>query len=168
MRSLSILVLTLPLVLTPAAGRADPPGSPAAAEALARCRQAERTSDARAQRDLLADSVRRAEAAIDTDAEDARAHFALFCGLGRQVEAAGLSFRNAFAVRRLHLEIETAQTLAPDDPDVLTARGAFLMRLPSIFGGDATEGRRLLERAVAIAPDHPAARALLVAVRRAP
>lgn len=161
-----VVASVLGLLLLSAAVRADPPGSPAAGEALALCRQAERTADAGRRETLLADVVRRAQAAIDADPEDGRAHFGLFCGLGRQVEAEGLSLGNAFAVRRLRIAIDRANQLAPDDPDVLTARGAFLVRLPSVLGGDPIEGRRLLERAMVIAPELPVARALLAELAR--
>ena len=51
------------------------------------------------------------------------------------------------------------------DPDVLTAKGAVLLALPGLLGGDAREGERWLRRALARDPQHCAARAYLRGVR---
>jgi cytochrome c-type biogenesis protein CcmH/NrfG len=51
--------------------------------------------------------------------------------------------------------------LAPDDPDILTAKGAFLIELPRYLGGDAEQGRALLRAAVAKDPHDKAAQRYL-------
>lgn len=50
--------------------------------------------------------------------------------------------------------IDEAGRLAPDDPDILAARGAFLLELPRILGGDPATGESLLRRALALAPSN--------------
>jgi hypothetical protein len=89
---------------------AVPAGGPAALEALALCRASERLEGA-ARREALERGLALAIAAVAADDQDAAAHFAMFCTRG----ALG--------------ELDTAVRLAPDDPDVLAAKGAALLSL---------------------------------------
>ena len=82
------------------------------------------------------------------------AHFALFCNAGKQVQLAGLSFGSLWKVRRLRREIDRAAELAPNDTDVLIAKGALLLSLPAVLGGDASAAERLLSRALSAEPDN--------------
>ncbi len=102
-----------------------------------------------------------AEAAVAADDEDARAHLALFCNVGRKLDLAGLSWRVFGEVRRMQAEIDRAQELAPDDPDILVAKGELLRRVPGPLGGNKELGRALLVRAVELRPDHLPARLFL-------
>lgn len=142
---------------------ATPAGSEAARRSLERCREAESSATDRREK-LLLEGMRLAEEAIDVDEADPAAHFALFCNLGRRVKAAGLGLRGLVAVKRLRHEIDRAQELAPADPDVLTAKGAFLISLPRFLGGDADEGRRLLLQAFIADPENRATRLFLAQV----
>ena len=144
-------------------GEAEPVGSAVAREALAACRRADAATGGE-QQALLEQGLSLAERALAGDPHDAAAHFAVFCALGRRTQLEGIGLRSVLAVRRLRREIDTALELAPDDPDVLTAKGAFLIELPRVLGGDAKEGERLLRRAIEIAPDHCAARRYLATV----
>jgi len=139
---------------------AVPAGRPEALDALAHCRRAEGLKGA-ARVATLEQGLALATAALAVDERDAAAHFATFCTLGRLVELRGLSvFRPLEAMRALD-ELDVALRLAPDDPDVLTAKGAALLRLPRLLGGDADAGRAWLRRALARDPGHCAARAYL-------
>lgn len=89
---------------------------------------------------------------------DAKAHFAIFCNLGRKLEEEGAGLASVTQVRHLRAEIDRALELEPEFVDALAAKGAFLVRLPSLLGGDQREGERLIRRAVDLAPDHPGAR----------
>lgn len=129
-----------------ALGRA-PDGSPAAREALALCVQPG-GDPARWKR-----GVALAEQAIEAHDADATAHFAVFCNLGKQADAAGVSMTGMLAVRRLRREIDRTLALAPDWDDALVAKGSFLMQLPRMLGGDAAEGERLLRRVLTRDPD---------------
>src|SRR5690242_18324857 len=77
----------------------------------------------------LDEGVVMSETAVAADERDARAHLALFCNLGKQIELSGLSWRVFARVRRARAEIDRAQELAPTDPDVLAAKGELLRRL---------------------------------------
>jgi hypothetical protein len=130
---------------------ADPVGSPEATQALALCLDAEDASPADKPA-LLAHGLELAEAAILRDDRDATAHLAVFCNLGKRLQMEGVSFRSLAGVRRLRREIDLTIELAPDYADALAAKGAFLLKLPRMLGGDKRKGEQLLRRALALDP----------------
>jgi tetratricopeptide (TPR) repeat protein len=141
-------------------GAALPHGSPGAGQALELCQQAEQAEGAD-RLALLARGVRRAEEAVAADAGDALAHFALFCNLGRRVKASGLCLAAPWDLVRALRALDAALELAPDDPDVLTAKGALLIELPRVLGGDVETGVQWLRRALARDPRNAVARRYL-------
>ena len=102
-----------------------------------------------------------ASAAIAADPRHANAHLALFCNQGKQLELAGLSWRSFERLRRAKASIEQALALAPDDPDILAAKGEMLRQLPRLLGGDTDEAERLFRRALERDPNHLASRLFL-------
>src|SRR5688572_4312701 len=151
----------------PAAGGFPSEARPLAEAAVALCHRADGLPP-EARREVLRRGLSLAERAVAGDAECARAHFAVFCTRGRLVELDGVGWRTLGAVRRVRHAIDRAVALSPDDVDALVGRGALLMRLPGLLGGDADEAARSFERALAIDPWHPAARAYVEALRTAP
>lgn len=140
---------------------AVPPGSEAAAEALALCGLA--ASSGAGDRDALLDrGVALARDAVGADPRDARAHLALFCNLGRRLQTQAFPFAHVGDVMRAIEALDAAVTLAPDDADVAAAKGAMLVRLPRLLGGDPAAGERWLRRALALDPFHRQARDYLV------
>jgi hypothetical protein len=135
------------------AGAADPPGSPRVDEALAVCLRAPKAPAAE-RAGLLAHGLALAEEAVAANERDAKAHFAVFCNLGKQMELRGLDVRNLLAVRRLRREVDRTLELAPDYSDALVGKGALLLDLPRPLGGDAAEGERLLRAALRVDPDY--------------
>jgi tetratricopeptide (TPR) repeat protein len=137
------------LALTGAAMAASTlPGSTRGQEALDLCMAAERASGDEKE-SILARGLTLAEAAVESDDTDAKAHLAVFCTLGRQMQLHALSLGSLVGVRRLRKEIDRALALAPNNPEVLTAKGAFLAELPGFLGGDLDEAEHLLRRAIA-------------------
>src|SRR5262249_11989605 len=106
----------------------------------------------------LETGLRMAEGAVAADAKELAAHMAVVCNLGRLLELTGIGLRTFARVRRMQEAVERAWALAPDDAEVLIAKGELLRRLPASRGGDHELGRALLRRAVELHPDHVAAR----------
>ncbi|MBY0278394.1 hypothetical protein K2Z84_23950 [Candidatus Binatia bacterium] len=129
-----------------------------ARQAVTLCLDAAKTEDDAQRADTLQRGLEQAEQAVAESPNDAKAHFAVFCNLGRKLEDDGASLAGVANVSRLKSEIDRALALEPGFVDAMTAKGAFLVKLPSLLGGDADEGERLLRRAVALAPQHAAAR----------
>jgi tetratricopeptide (TPR) repeat protein len=159
MRSTAVVGLTLALVSGQPAG-AEPIGSALAKQALLSCDRADELSGA----DRLAALTRGlqlADAAIAADDHDAKAHFAAFCNLGKRLRVDGVGLSSWSDYRRLRRELDATLALAPDDPDALAGKGALLLHLPRLLGGNTGEAERLLRRALDIEPDNHAARRYL-------
>lgn len=136
----------------------DASGSPAARRAMTLCLDAATVDDDGRRAEMLERGLADAERAVAENVNDAKAHFAVFCNLGRKLEDDGASLAGVANVSRLKSEIDRALALEPAFVDALTAKGAFLVKLPGILGGDAEEGERMLRRAVQLAPNHVPAR----------
>ena len=102
-----------------------------------------------------------AEAAMHDDPTSALAHFAAFCNRGKRLQLTGFSFGAFGEVRRLRHEIDRALELAPDWSEALAGKGAMLVALPRLLGGDAEEGERLLRRALTLDPTNVEAHIIL-------
>ena len=105
------------------------PGSATAGAALDRCSQADHARGP-ARADLLKKGLALAEEAVAADDGDARAHFAVFCNLGKQAHDAGLSIFNLGKLPRLRREVDRTLELAPDSADALVGKGAMLREMP--------------------------------------
>ncbi|HWP64592.1 MAG TPA: hypothetical protein VNO26_01610 [Candidatus Limnocylindria bacterium] len=158
------LLLATALVATGTGARAADREAAEAARladtAISFCTRADRL-EPRERAATLERALELAARATERDDTLARAHFAVFCSLGRLVELRGLGWRTLGAVRRVRAAIDRAAELAPDDVDVLVGRGALLLRLPRFLGGDPEEGERCLRRALTLDPWHASGRQLL-------
>lgn len=164
-RAVHVLLLAAALAL-PSAAAAVPPGTPASIAALAHCDAIDEMADA-AREAALDRGLAMSEAAVAADPGDARAHFALFCHLGKRMERAGISLRQITDLRRLKRELDLTLTLAPGDADALIAKGALLLKLPRLLGGDSDEAETLLRQALVVEPDNDTARCYLEAAQAA-
>jgi tetratricopeptide (TPR) repeat protein len=100
-----------------------------------------------------------AEQAVALDDRSADAHFALFCNLGELMRIDGeLSITSVMGFRRMTKELDRTLELAPDHLDALSAKGAFLLRLPSMLGGDREKGEKLLRYVLLKSPQSVNAR----------
>jgi hypothetical protein len=155
MRGLTSGVIAIAIGCLAAPASANELSRAKAAEALAVCESVELmpTADKAQKIQRLEQGVVIAEAALATDEQDAHAHLALFCNVGRKLDLAGLSWRVFGELRRMQAEIDRAQELAPDDPDILVAKGAMLRRVPGPLGGNKEQGLALLRRAVELRPE---------------
>ncbi len=94
------------------------------------------------------------EQAVQADESSADAHFALFCNLGEQMRIDGeQSIASILGFRRMMKELNRTLELSPDHLDALSARGTFLVRLPTLLGGDKEQGELLLRQVIDREPD---------------
>ena len=99
------------------------------------------------------------EQAVAMDDRSADAHFALFCNLGELMRIDGeLSITSVMGFRRMTKELDRTLELAPDHLAALSAKGTFLLRLPSLLGGDREKGEKLLRYVLLKAPQSVNAR----------
>ncbi len=99
------------------------------------------------------------EKAVALDDESAEAHFALFCNLGELMRVDGeVSISSVIGFHRMMKELNRTLELAPDHLDALSAKGTFLVRLPSMLGGDADKGEQLLHSVIQKEPQSVNAR----------
>ena len=129
-------------------------------EALAMCRSVG-TLPAEERLARLDGALELAEAAVRDDPNSALAYFAAFCNRGKRLQLNGFGFHAFGEVRRLRREIDRALELAPDWPEALAGKGAMLVALPRLLGGDVDEGERLLRRALTLDPTNVEARIIL-------
>lgn len=93
------------------------------------------------------------EQAVAVDDQSAAAHFSLFCNLGELMRIDGeVSISSVIGFRRMMKELDRTLELAPDHLEALSAKGTFLVRLPSLLGGDADKGEQLLHYVIQKAP----------------
>jgi tetratricopeptide (TPR) repeat protein len=99
------------------------------------------------------------EQAVALDDRSADAHFALFCTLGELMRVDGeVNITSVMGFRRMTKELDRTLELAPDHLDALSAKGTFLLRLPSLLGGDREKGEKLLLYVLLKAPQSVNAR----------
>ncbi len=110
---------------------------------------------------LLQRGLELADAAVAGDDRSARAHFAVVCNLGKATGLNGFRFGAFRAIYRLREEVDVTLALAPDHPDALAAKGALLLRLPRLLGGDPAEAEQWFRRALAVDPMNAVARSYL-------
>jgi tetratricopeptide (TPR) repeat protein len=153
--------LTLVALLALTAATGEPPGKPRSNEALALCDRGGKAASADEKRQLLARGLAAAEEAVAADERDPKAHFAIFCNLGKRLQLSGVGLNTLSDVRRLGREVDRTIELAPGWSDALVGKGSFLIDLPGFLGGDRAEGERLLREALRIEPDFVTARVRL-------
>ena len=140
--------------------RALPPGSPEAQEAFGLCQLAEARADGE-RVEILTRGQALAETALRANDHDGLAQLALFCNLARRIQTSGPTLSRPFEILHALRALDRAVDLAPTDPDVLTAKGALLIQLPRLLGGDEERGEQWLRRALALDPHHDVARSYL-------
>jgi tetratricopeptide (TPR) repeat protein len=142
----------------------DGTGSEAGRHAAELCRQVNVKTRSEGALHQLERSLAMAEKALAANQDDAKAHFAVFCSLGRRAEIEGADIDGLTVLARLQDSLDRALEVEPTFVDALLAKGRMLSRLPWILGGDAEEGERLIRRAIELDPDSSVARLQLAHV----
>lgn len=99
------------------------------------------------------------EQAVALDDRSADAHFSLFCNLGELLRIDGeVNISSVMGFRRMTKELDRTLELSPEHLDALSAKGTFLLRLPSLLGGDRERGEKLLQYVLLKSPQSVNAR----------
>lgn len=115
-------------------------------EAMTECQAGRVTQDRATRVGYFEKGQALGEQAVALDDRSAEAHFALFCNLGELMRIDGeMSITSVMGFRLMMKELDRTLELAPEHLDALSAKGTFLIRLPSLFGGDREKGERLLQ-----------------------
>ena len=156
-RRLSALLALLLAAMSRRVAAGEPKGTPLSREAIDLCHRARSAPDGEKE-DLLARSIERADRAISADDHDALAYFARFCALGEQARASGAGIGSLIKLWPIRDAVDRTLELEPDFPDALLGKGALLLSVPRLLGGDPKEGERLVRRALELDADYLDAR----------
>lgn len=147
LRTVAVLAAAAAIPL-PCVARATPSAADLTTQAMQECERGQEAT----LRDDRKGHLERGEAlatqAVALDDKSAAAHFAIVCNLGESLRLDGEKITSLFALRRLMTEVNRTLELDPNHVDAMATKGNLLMRLPSVLGGDAKEGERLLREVV--------------------
>ena len=89
-----------------------------------------------------------AERAVALNDQLPDAHYSLFCTLGEQLRIDGENLMSAFGFPKMMAELNRTLELNPNHLSAISSKATFLVRLPSLFGGDVKKGKELLRRVI--------------------
>jgi tetratricopeptide (TPR) repeat protein len=89
-----------------------------------------------------------AEQAVALNDQSPDAHYSLFCTLGEQLRIDGENLMAAFGFPKMMAELDRTLELNPNHLSAISSKATFLVRLPSLFGGDMKKGKELLRRVI--------------------
>lgn len=89
-----------------------------------------------------------AEKAVALNDKLPDAHYSLFCTLGEQLRIDGENLSSAFGFPAMMTELDRTLELDPNHLSAISSKATFLVRLPSLFGGDVKKGEALLRRVI--------------------
>jgi tetratricopeptide (TPR) repeat protein len=153
LRSLAtaMTALTGLLAFAPAASATEA-GPGLAQQSLAQCKRG-RLAKARASRERhFATGIALAKRSLELNEASADGHFARFCNKGELARIEGESIGALVALSGLMADLDRTLELEPDHVEALASKGIMLIRLPRLFGGDATQGEAILRRVLILDP----------------
>ena len=134
--------------------RADSQGADdLARQAMGECEQGRRSAVRDDRETHFARGEEIAKQAVAASDTSSRAHFALFCNMGEMMRIDGESISSVFQFHRLMAELNRALELDPGYTDAMAAKGALLVRLPRLLGGDVQQGEAMLREVIAKDPN---------------
>ena len=113
-------------------------------QALAECNKGRSTSDRDSRLTHFKKAQALAEEALKLNDKYPDAHYALFCSLGEQLRIDGENLSSITGFREMMAALDRTLELKPDHLNAISSKGAFLVRLPRILGGDVERGEQML------------------------
>lgn len=160
-----VIILASGLFFPSMSPSAQPSGDRLAEQALEECNLGRLTRDRATRLAHFQQGRILGERAVAAEEGSADAHFALFCNLGELLRINGESFTSLLGLRRMMTELDRALEINPAHISALSAKGALLVRLPVLLGGDSEKGERLLQQVITQAPKAVNARLALAKIR---
>ncbi|HKQ35844.1 MAG TPA: hypothetical protein VJT11_11110 [Nitrospiraceae bacterium] len=159
MKSTFLVLFGCAILATPGALLAQQSPHPLIQGAMNECNAGRVTQDRTSRVGHFEKGQALGERAVALDDRSAEAHFALFCNLGELMRVDGeVNITSVMGFRRMTRELDRTLELAPDHLDALSAKGTFLLRLPSLLGGDREKGEKLLRYVLLKSPQSVNAR----------
>ena len=147
LRTVAVLAAAAASTL-PCVAHATPSATDLTTQAMQECERGQEATSRDDRKGHLERGEALATQAVALDDKSAAAHFAIVCNLGESLRLDGEKITSLFALRRLMTEVNRTLELDPNHVDAMATKGNLLMRLPSVLGGDAKEGERLLREVV--------------------
>jgi hypothetical protein len=159
MKNTFLVLLGCWILATPIALLAQQSAQPLIQAAMKECNAGRVTQDRTSRVGHFEKGQVLGEQAVALDDRSADTHFALFCNMGELMRIDGeVSITSVMGFWRMTKELDRTLELAPDHLDALSAKGTFLLRLPSMLGGDREKGEKLLLYVLLKAPQSVNAR----------
>jgi tetratricopeptide (TPR) repeat protein len=145
--------------------RAEESSKQVSAQAQHECDLGRRAQDRAVKLAHFDNSQKLAERAVALDDNNADAHFALFCSVGERSRIDGEKTAAAvLGYERTIRELDRTLELNPNHLDALASKGAFLVKLPALLGGDEKKGEAMLRQVIQRDPRAISARLSLARV----
>lgn len=119
-----------------------------AKQAIADCMAGQKAKDRASKVALFTRGQELAEKAIKLDDDLVDAHYGRFCNLGESLRVDGEKITSVFKLKDLMNELDKTLALDPNHVEALATKGALLVQLPRLLGGDVPKGEQMLRKVV--------------------
>jgi hypothetical protein len=142
------LVAALALSVAAASAWADQSAQDLANEAIAACKAGQAATDRAGKVANFTRGEQLADKAIALDDNLVDAHYGRFCNLGESLRVDGEKITSVFKLKDLMRELDKTLALDPNHVEALATKGALLVQLPRLLGGDVPKGEQMLRKVV--------------------
>lgn len=142
------LVAVLVLSMSAASASADQSAQALATESIAACKAGQAATDRATKVASFTRGEQLADQAIALDDNLVDAHYGRFCNLGESLRVDGEKITSVFKLKDLMRELDKTLALDPNHVEALATKGALLVQLPRLLGGDVPKGEQMLRKVV--------------------
>ena len=159
-----MFLLLLIVLIFPVHALAKPSPQKLSAQALEECNKGRTATERDVRLAHFKQAQALAEQALKLNDKYPDAHYALFCTLGEQLRIDGENLGSIVGFREMMAALDRTLELKPDHLNAISSKGAFLVRLPGILGGDVERGEKMLRMVIQKEPNSINARLNLAKV----